>query len=653
MYWITKVNRLSLVGAAALTALLTLFAGQRRSASAPALTRDKIFNRLDDGVIVLDTENRIADINPAARALTADPDGDVIGKPAASVLPFAIESDATGETRREATIGEGERQRFFDLRILPLCDEQGKVTTRLITLHEITQHKRAETELRASERYLSFLNEINQAATGTLDLEAVLPVMADKLKALLNADRCYLVLWEAEGVQAVSYVAPDNLRDQPAAEKPKLDEQAITESALKAGAAIFIANPENAPPVDAPADTAHTERALLALPLITGEQKLGAALLLFDRAYAFTSEEQLRAEQIAAQAASVLAKAKQFDEARRRARELTALHNTSLAITASQDLPTLLRTIIERATQLLDTPYGSVYLCDEERQEVRCVLTLNTREDYTGAVLKYGEGVAGTVAQTGKPLVIANYRAWAERMAVFEYDEPFGAVLSAPMIWQGHITGIISVLHNADQRRFTQADMELLSLLADQAGVAIENARLFREVQRLAITDDLTGIYNRRHLFTLGEHEFQRARRFERFLSAIMLDIDHFKRVNDTYGHAIGDQVLRIIAQRCSEHIRDVDVIGRYGGEEMGIILPEANARTARQIAERLRVRVSELPIPTSRGMLNLTISLGVAPLVSDVLTLDVLFDRADAALYVAKQTGRNRVAVYGESVRR
>jgi PAS domain S-box-containing protein len=168
---------------------------------------------------------------------------------------------------------------------------------------------------------------------------------------------------------------------------------------------------------------------------------------------------------------------------RRRAEELTALQAIVLDITGRPDLPTLLQTIVERAARLLGAPAGGMYLCDPEKKEARCVVSYNTPQDYTGAVLKYGQGAAGIVAQTGEPLVVDDYRTWQGRANVFEEERPFTAVLTVPMIWQGRVTGVIHVLDDASSRRFSQADLELLTLFANHAAIAVENARLLEQAQ--------------------------------------------------------------------------------------------------------------------------------------------------------------------------
>ena len=174
------------------------------------------------------------------------------------------------------------------------------------------------------------------------------------------------------------------------------------------------------------------------------------------------------------------------DALRRRAEELAVLQATVLDITGPHDLPILLQTIVERAARLLGAPAGGMYLCDPKKQEVRCVVSYNTPHDYTGAVLKHGEGAAGIVAQTGKPLIVDDYHTWQGRAAAFEEERPFRAVLTVPMIWQGRVTGVIHVLDDIASRRFTQADQELLTLFANHAAIAVENARLLEQEKRHA-----------------------------------------------------------------------------------------------------------------------------------------------------------------------
>jgi diguanylate cyclase (GGDEF)-like protein len=204
-----------------------------------------------------------------------------------------------------------------------------------------------------------------------------------------------------------------------------------------------------------------------------------------------------------------------------------------------------------------------------------------------------------------------------------------------------HLVTRSQVAPTGDERR-------LLTIIGDQYSAAIERARLFDDVQRLAITDSLTGLFTRRHFWTLAQQEFERADRYERPLSVAMLDIDHFKQINDGYGHVAGDRALRAVAEQCRGSLRKVDILARYGGDEFVILLPETNSAKAQQMAERLRQRVAEMPVDTDSGRLSITVSLGIASLKGkETLTPEELVDCADEALYAAKQGGRNQVMAW------
>ncbi|MEV6342979.1 diguanylate cyclase [Actinoplanes sp. NPDC051851] len=184
---------------------------------------------------------------------------------------------------------------------------------------------------------------------------------------------------------------------------------------------------------------------------------------------------------------------------------------------------------------------------------------------------------------------------------------------------------------------------QVAAALATQGMTAYDNARLFSRVQELATTDELTGQHNRRHFYAVAGALVQAAARNGRALAAAMLDIDKFKSVNDTYGHGVGDEVIRTVAQRIRAVLRHSDVLGRYGGEEFAVVLPDHEGH-ADDLAERIRVAVAGEPVPTQAGPLTVTISVGLTRLVPGDVALDDLLARADHALYRAKEAGRNRV---------
>ncbi len=215
-------------------------------------------------------------------------------------------------------------------------------------------------------------------------------------------------------------------------------------------------------------------------------------------------------------------------------------------------------------------------------------------------------------------------------------------MLALPLVRRSVVIGMVCL---ESRQSYSDAEVRLALSLTQPAAMAVENARLFDEVQRNATYDGLTKTYNRRHFMEQAQRAYDNARRFGHALTAMMLDVDHFKRINDKHGHHVGDQVLRVLADRCKSTLRAVDLLGRYGGEEFAIVLPGADEQSAATVlAERIRRTVAEEPIDTDAGQVRVTISIGVATMDAEMTTSEDLFKRADAALYEAKQAGRNRV---------
>ncbi|MDP2839403.1 MAG: sensor domain-containing diguanylate cyclase, partial [Syntrophales bacterium] len=248
-----------------------------------------------------------------------------------------------------------------------------------------------------------------------------------------------------------------------------------------------------------------------------------------------------------------------------------------------------------------------------------------------------------------------DYHTWPGRKR--EHDHfPSRALVSVPVRWGEEFLGVLNMLAYTPYR-YTEADMDMLNMFAAQAAIAIRNARLYGMVEQLAVTDELTDLFNRRGFFQLGEREVERALRFKRPLAALMFDIDHFKRVNDAHGHPVGDQVLRALADSVRQNTRGIDVAGRYGGEEFVLLLPETPLPEAVQIAERIRQSIADLSVPICPAngdsppvKIHITISIGVAIALPGIRTLADLLERADHAMYRGKDFGRNRVVIWEET---
>jgi len=210
-------------------------------------------------------------------------------------------------------------------------------------------------------------------------------------------------------------------------------------------------------------------------------------------------------------------------------------------------------------------------------------------------------------------------------------------------------------IHHEKQQRI-QAQQEVIEIQeksrmeleqkVEERTLELEKANAM--LQALAITDGMTGIFNRRHFMERGTHDLKMAQRYKRPIAMIMLDIDHFKQVNDTYGHAAGDQVLMNLVSICIRMKRETDIFGRLGGEEFGILLLETPAAMACEVAERIRCEVEASSVDYEGTSIKITVSIGVCAMEGDIKfkTLDQLLKIADKRLYRAKESGRNRVVI-------
>lgn len=217
------------------------------------------------------------------------------------------------------------------------------------------------------------------------------------------------------------------------------------------------------------------------------------------------------------------------------------------------------------------------------------------------------------------------------------------SVLCMPILNKGVLTGILYMENNLSVDAFTPERLEVLRILSAQAAISIENARLFE----LATTDGMTKLYVHRYFQRLLDIEIKHSRRDNTELALIITDIDNFKSFNDTYGHQLGDLVLKRVARAVKSTLRSEDIAARYGGEEFVVILPQTNAQQAMAIAEKIRADVAALVIPHESSQLNVTISLGVAVFPIHAVEKDELIRFADAALYASKHSGKNRVTLY------
>jgi diguanylate cyclase (GGDEF)-like protein len=331
-----------------------------------------------------------------------------------------------------------------------------------------------------------------------------------------------------------------------------------------------------------------------------------------------------------------------------RIRELTLLYEMAGQLTSTLELPELLTRITRLVAERLHIPQFSVMLAGPD-------LSLEVKSAYPpglgteGIAFARGEGVCGKAAVERTRVYVPDITAPSSIYRMRSGGEKeTGSLLCVPMTHIGKLLGVLN-FQRPEPSAFSLEEIELLTAVAELASLAVSNARLHEETVALSITDPLTGAPNRRHLFQRLEVEVARANRFGTQLSILMVDIDHFKQLNDANGHRAGDDVLRRVADLLRLSVRKVDLVARYGGEEFLIILPQVTKAEAIEVAEKLRQSIEDTPFEygPSQPLGKVTISVGAANLPSDATQQDQLVDCADSALYAAKRAGRNKAIGY------
>ena len=331
---------------------------------------------------------------------------------------------------------------------------------------------------------------------------------------------------------------------------------------------------------------------------------------------------------------------------------------TVVAINQSLELDQVLSHILESIGKLIS--YDAVIVLVLHNGKIRRLLYNGFTEDEAEAFV--GSGTVELTeypnllraAQSGKPVLIPDTKSNPD-WVVNKETAWIASNLTTPIIRDHEVIGFINI-YSRQVGLYTKAHSNTLRIFASQAALAIHNAGLYERMQELAILDQLTKLYNRRGLYEFGVREVSRVLRFKRPLSALFIDIDHFKQFNDRYSYAVGDRVLQLLAKNLRATMRDVDLLARYGGEEFVVLLPEIDLDGAVEVAERLRRTVESKKMNENGEALYITISIGVAPLKPrpgqtgilaghEEALLQDLVNRAGEKLHQAKTTGRNRVA--------
>ena len=330
--------------------------------------------------------------------------------------------------------------------------------------------------------------------------------------------------------------------------------------------------------------------------------------------------------------------------------ELTVLYESAETVATVMNLEEVSRRILDQAAEILEVDHASLMLLDEEGVELEVVAARGLRSDTAGKVrVSLGEGISGTVAQTGDAILIEDLHSHPVYSRDSRAEQDWTSLISVPLKVRDRVLGVLNVNNKKSGSPFSSGDLKMLMALAQLAAISIQNARTYQN----AITDRLTSLYNYGYFREQLDRTIEQCRTAGETLCLLMFDIDHFKNFNDVNGHELGNVALVGVASLCMVNSRQAgdrvpDLVARYGGEEFMILLRGVTTTRALEVAERVRVRVESEKFPGGENQPNgkVTISIGVACFPEHAENGDELINKADEALYEAKRGGRNRVCL-------
>ena len=486
---------------------------------------------------------------------------------------------------------------------------------------------------------IAVLYDAGQAVLSTFDLDEVLQRILGIAHDYFHLRNVAIVLLDQQSQQLYvrSQIGWDEGQD-----KVRLSPgQGIT------GAAALKKQPVYAPDVSKDPRyfcSAKSTRSELAIPLMVRDEVVGVLDCQSDRLDPFDPETVDLLTLFSTQASMALQNARLYSLEQQRARQLQAINAIAQQTTAVLELEELLDRVCQVIQEAFRVSHVSLFLREDHDLVLRAHHgTLTPRIPQGGRFPATNEPWA-SILSSGRTATESDLRS----ATTFKFFAESASRMRIPLVSFGQTLGILA-LDSSQPDTFRDGDLQSLESVADICATAIQNAHYVERVKQLAYLDGLTGIFNRRFFELRIMEEIERARRYGTGMAVIMADIDQFKRLNDEFGHVLGDEVLRQVSSLFHQQLRKIDVVCRYGGEEFAILLTQTNAQHAMNIAEKLRKMVAGWQFPGVPR--TVTISSGAAAFPDHGMTRDDLVRAADAALYAAKQAGRNRVCL-GTSMR-
>lgn len=382
---------------------------------------------------------------------------------------------------------------------------------------------------------------------------------------------------------------------------------------------------------------------LVAVPIMDGTFPLGVVSADSARFHAFSSADSDTLNTFSKQLVKILQRERVYPQISRSYATLKVLNEESAKLLSSLNVRVIAQTLIDGTLRIAPS-ISAFFIVKGNEVEI---LHHNGLDHLDKNVFSLKHTVLDMVVKNREPLNLSDVRHYRSSIMPFKTNN-IGSVFVLPLLYKKDLLGILAIL-SEETNAFNPYQIELLKVLGNQASISIANAQFHEEIERLAITDGLTGLFNHRHFQERVKQEFYRRGRFPEPISLLLIDIDHFKKINDTYGHPVGDSVLKGVSDIIRKTIRNIDVPARYGGEEFAVILIGTDARGALKMAERLRKTVMKRVFSAEAGNFQVTVSIGLSTHKDDSRGKEELIEEADKALYHAKRTGRNRSVLWSD----
>ena len=499
--------------------------------------------------------------------------------------------------------------------------------------------RQREKQLKLNQQFQYRLNQITKISIAKDSSIASMRALSRHLSTLIETDRGILILQK----NAQNYeVYEAGKRMQPYADMDRTVQFFLRKNreSLLVYDASSLKEGKNRP------ELTWLGESIIAIPLNGKKQHLGWIILADEKTRYYKTQEIALCRQAASQITLSIMKILSLEESQEMSRELRNLRSTIADISSELELKQLQSKILERASKLIKGEGGIFYVFDEETRELHFANSLNLKKPFNPTPVLWGEGASGKSVQLRKTLSIRNYSKWKFR----DPDENFSYIkstIATPLLIGDRILGSMLIFRYDSSQNFTKNDQHLVNIFAQHASIAIENALLFQKVQEMARQDEVTGLLNRRALNEIGEYELARSIRLDRPIAVAMVDLDNYKEINDNYNHLVGDKVLREISRLLREHVRNIDIVGRYGGDECVIIMPETDLENAFIATERIRTVLEEQAIYVEDLQFHITACFGISAYMENPPSLEKMIDEADTAMYAAKEAGRNAIRVY------